>query len=564
MSQEISQIDVEKNKELRGRYHTIDGTTFLKLARASLQWLRANQALVNALNVFPVPDGDTGTNMLLTMQSAVDETGQRNEPNIGLLTKALAHGALMGARGNSGVILSQIWRGIARSLDERQEMNAQDLADALQEARDTAYKGVVRPVEGTILTVSTDMAIAAQQAVADGQTSVLEVLETVVAAADVSVQYTPELLAVLKDAGVVDSGGKGLFFIFEGMLRCIYGLGLEEAETSLQSLANISFEQQHDNIEPGQDWEIVVDFRPETTFDLQFFYQELEEIGTSIQIGEGEGIYRMHIHVADKKEYEPIEYIKKMGVVTRVAIENLMDQQAAIQAEKSVADLALHQVEPGQIAAITVVPGIGIARVFASLGAAAIIEGGQTMNPSTQEILASIEDLPTDNIVIMPNNKNILMATKQAAALTAKKVEVISSISIPQGISAMLNLEPDGDLKQIAQNMQSALEDVISAEITIATRDVEIDGVPVKIGQVIGLINHKLVLSVDTLETAFFEILQKADAADSELITLYYGADLSEAEANQLADEARKQYPDQEIEIVSGGQPHYQIILSIE
>jgi DAK2 domain fusion protein YloV len=564
MSQVKIPVDEITYKNLIKQYTIIDGSTLRNLTSASLSWLQTHQQLINSLNVFPVPDGDTGTNMLLTMQSAWDEIANMDDRSIGQLSKAIAHGALMGARGNSGVILSQIWRGMARALDDLPTMNASDFAKGLREARETAYKGVVHPVEGTILTVSTDIAEAADNAIQDGTTSVLEVLEKIVDAADISVKRTPDLLPVLKEAGVVDSGGKGLFIIFEGMLRAIYGLPLDESQAAIQPLSDIALDHSLESIEPGQDWEVIVDFVPSSPLDIENFYHRLEQMGTSIQVGQGDSIYRMHIHVPDKSEYKPIEYTKQLGTVTKIAIENLMEQTKNLAEESSAKNLRLATVEPNQIALVSVAPGHGIAHVFASLGAAAIIEGGQTMNPSTQEILSSFENLPTDNIIILPNNKNILMAAKQSAELTVKNVAVIPTVTIPQGIAAMLAMEPNADLDKLVANMTVAMKEITTGEITIATRSVEIDGVKVHQNQVIGMLDGKLVVAGDQIDQVLLDILNKANASEAELITLYYGAGLSSQQANRLADGIRAQWPAHEIEVIEGGQPHYHLIISVE
>ena len=542
---------------------TFDGQDLKQLVEAGLTWLRTNQQIVNALNVFPVPDGDTGTNMVLTMQAAFDEISQSGERNIGQMAHAVAHGALMGARGNSGVILSQLWRGFARSLDSQPFLDAMSLARALAAARDTAYKGVVRPVEGTILTVAKDVALRAEQALRETDEP-YRFLEQVVTAADLSVQHTPELLSVLKDAGVVDSGGKGLFFILEGMLRSINGLSLDTSLLSVQPLSALNLENTLETIEPGQDYEVVIDFRPSAPLDLEIFYGDLEEIGTSIQVGEGDGIYRLHIHVPTEKRYEPIDYAMSIGTITKVAIENLIAQMEELNNHCSEGCPTLAQVEPGQIAVVTVVPGNGLGRVFASLGVSAIVEGGQTMNPSTQEIIHAFENLPTDKIIILPNNKNIYMAAKAAADLTVKRVAVVPSRTIPQGLTAMLRLVPDGDFESVVNDMTAALDEVESGEITTATRSVEIDGVQVEEGQVIALHNGKLVYSSPNLEDACLGFLKSAHADHFELITLYYGDTLKRGEVDQIGDKIRKHYPQQDVEVQEGCQPNYHFIISIE
>lgn len=540
---------------------SIDGQELKMLIEAALTWLKTNQQTVNALNVFPVPDGDTGTNMLLTMQAAYDEIKDSGERNVGKMAHAVAQGALIGARGNSGVILSQLWRGFARSLDNYDRMDAHKLIAALRESRNTAYKGVVRPVEGTILTVASDIADAAEGA-KESVTSLSELLERVVEAADASVKRTPELLPILKQAGVVDSGGKGLFFILEGMLRQIQGLPLETALTTVQPLAAMELDHAMETVEPGQDFEVVLDLRPSQPLDLESFYDALSEMGTSIQVGEGDGMYRMHIHVPTENRYKPIDYAMTLGTVTKVAIENLIAQMESPEDAES--RLTLATVEPGQIAVVAVSPGSGISRIFASLGVAAIVEGGQTMNPSTKEILNAFENLPTDKIVILPNNKNIVMAAQATTDLTVKKVAVIPSKTVPQGLSAMLRLMPDGDLDNVAAEMTAALSDVETGEITTATRSVEINGIQVDEGEVIALHNGKLIQSTRSLEEACLGFLTDAETDDRERITLFYGKDISKNEVNSIADVIRKTYPSHELEIHAGNQPHYQFIIAVE
>jgi DAK2 domain fusion protein YloV len=559
-----AQMDTEMRQRLVERYRKLDGRALRRVADTGLCWLRTNQQLVNSLNVFPVPDGDTGTNMVLTMQAAMDETEGVSERSVGDIAYAIAHGALMGARGNSGVILSQLWRGFARALDGQEMMDVETLVEALDEARETAYKGVVRPVEGTILTVSKDIALAAQAALDEGVQSAFEMLERIVEAADESVERTPELLPVLKEAGVVDSGGMGLFFLFEGIFRAVCRLPLDQPLTTVQPLSALNLDRASEAIEPGQDWEVVVDFRPRSPFKVDEFYQQLDEMGTSIQVGEGEGIYRMHIHVPNELRFKPIEYIDQLGTVTNVSIENLMEQLTFQSAQQDMQNIPLEPVEPGQIAVIAVVPGMGIARVFASLGVAALVEGGQTMNPSTEEILHSFENLPTDKVIILPNNKNIIMAAQQATELTVKDVAVIPSVSIPEGICALFALDREGPFENTVEAMKSSLNDIQSAELTIATRSVEIDGVQVQQGQVICLLDGHLAHAGNNLEEVLLETLKKANVEQSELITLYYGADLTPMQANQIADNLRQRWPQQEVEVIDGGQHHYHLIVSIE
>ncbi len=553
-------IDTTRVEKLRKR--PIDGQSFKRLVEAGLTWLRTNQQIVNALNVFPVPDGDTGTNMTLTLQSAWNEVKDKGTRHLGEMAAAFSKGALMGARGNSGVITSQILRGFSRGVHETDLLDKEAFVRALGEARDTAYKGVVKPVEGTILTVIKETAQAAEAALESAQDAI-EILEIAVKAADESVRRTPELLPILKQAGVVDSGGKGLFFFLEGMLRYVYGESLETPTMQVQPLSSMSLEGALEDVEEGQDYEVVVDFMPSGELDLHGFYGKLEEMGTSIQVGEGDGMYRMHIHVPTEKRYEPIDYIMGIGTVTKVAIENLMAQMDDIQKSKA-SQVSFTAVDPGNIAVVVVSPGAGISRIFASLGVAAVVAGGQTMNPSTQDILSSFENLPTDKIIILPNNKNIVMAANQAKEVTVKSVEVVPTRTIPQGLAAMLSFDPSGDVSSVAGKMSKAMSNVKTGEITVATRSVEIDGVTVKDGQVIALLDGKLVASARTVESGVMELLEKANAESHEIVTLFYGEGMPHAEANRVADAIREKFPNLEVEVQEGGQPHYQFILSLE
>jgi uncharacterized protein len=551
-------IDTARVEKLRRRQ--IDGQAMKRLIDAGLTWLRTNQQIVNSLNVFPVPDGDTGTNMTLTLQSAWNEIKDLGTRNLSEMAAAVSKGALMGARGNSGVITSQILRGFSRGVHEKAVLDKETFVKALCEARDTAYKGVVKPVEGTILTVIKDTAAAAEAALGSAKDAI-EILEIAVKAADESVRRTPELLPVLKQAGVVDSGGKGLFFILEGMLRHVYGESLETPTMSVQPMSAMDLQGALEEVEEGQDYEVVVDFVPNGELDLQSFYGKLEEMGTSIQVGEGEGMYRMHIHVPTENRYIPIDYIMEIGTVTKVAIENLLAQMDDIQKG---AQIKFATVEPGNIAVVVVSPGQGLSKIFASLGVAAVVAGGQTMNPSTQDILSSFENLPTDKVIILPNNKNIIMAANQAKEVTVKNVQVVPTRTVPQGLAAMLSYLPDGEVEAIAEKMIRAMSGVKTGEITVATRSVEIDGVTVRDGQVIALLDGKLVVSAETVEQGVMDLLAKAEANEHEIVTLFYGEEMTHAEANRIADVIGETYPNLEVELQEGGQPHYQFIISIE
>ncbi len=554
----------KNSAEVKLSIDSIDGQVLKKMVEAAMIWLRIHQQVVNSLNVFPVPDGDTGTNMLLTMQSAFNEISASNETNIGKIAHSISQGALMGARGNSGVILSQIWRGFARGLDSYERMDCKSFIAALNESRNTAYKGVVRPVEGTILTVIKDISSAAENA-CEYEDDLVGLLRKIVDAADESVKGTPELLPILKQAGVVDSGGKGLYYIFEGMLRFTLGLSLEASEIAVQPLAQLNLDESMTNIEPGQDFEIVIDFQPLKELDLEEYFKDLTQIGTSIQIGEGDGMYRMHIHVPTENRNEPIVRTMKVGSITNITTENLLEQMQN-KSQKQPEEIPLAKVTEDQVAVVVVSPGKGISRVFASLGAAAIIEGGQTMNPSTEQILTAFDSLPSRKIIILPNNKNIILAAQNTIGLSKKEIRVVPSKSIPQGLSALLRHDPDGDLDDQFEKMVSSLSDVETGEITTAIRSVKINDVDVKEGEVIVLHNGNLILSTDDLVKACFHFLEAAKTDERERITLFYGQTISREQVNLMVEKIKQKYPSpqHEIEVLEGGQPFYQFIISVE
>jgi dihydroxyacetone kinase-like predicted kinase len=346
------------------------------------------------------------------------------------------------------------------------------------------------------------------------------------------------------------------------MLRYIKHLPLEGMAASVQEISAMNLEETLDAIEEGQDIEVVVDFKPNAPLNLEMFYQELEKMGTSIQVGEGDGMYRMHIHLVEGRQEEPVQYISTLGTWTKIAMENLRAQMADKKSNKP--PFELHALEPGQIAVIAVSPGDGISKIFASLGVAAIVSGGQTMNPSTEEILKSFEDLPTENIIILPNNKNIILAADTAKTLSTKNVMVVHSNNIAQGLSALLRLVPEGDPTDVFEEMNEAITEVDCGEITIATRTVEIDGVHVEDGKIIGLKNEKLAISADDIETAVLKLLEKMEIQNREHITIFYGNNITEPEIDRIAEKIKSAFPSIEVEIHEGGQPHYFMILSIE
>jgi len=559
--------------------HTLDGYDFKQMVFAALSWLQQHQAMINSLNVFPVPDGDTGTNMMLTMTSAWEEISDFQEERVGRMVNKMAHGALMGARGNSGVILSQIWRGFARGLDDKAQLSVEDMVVAMREAAETAYKGVVKPVEGTILTVVRE--VAEETMVAASETENLEALiERMVQRAKTSVAHTPALLPVLRQAGVVDSGGQGLLVIFEGMLRYLKGLPVTDVEHAVQIAqleAAPALLDVHKDLSPED-----VHFDSAYPYDVQFIIigqsMPIDAIRTTIEgmgdcpltVGDEQTI-KVHVHVADPGV--PISFGAKWGSLRDVVIEDMQAQyQEFISGPGSCQPVdsgvgiagALVEAEPPNIGVVVVVAGAGLEKVFLSLGATAIIEGGQTMNPSTAQILEAVAQSPSDKVIILPNNKNILMAAQQASEVSEKEVAVVPTRNIPQGVAALLTLDQNATVDGNVAAMLRALKEVITGEITWATRDVALNGIEVREGDAIGLLDGELVVDAASFEEAVHWLLAEAELEDRELVTLYYGEGVMEVQAQELVDELVKAYPDLEFEVVEGLQPHYPYIISIE
>lgn len=550
----------------------LDGERFKQMVYAGLLWLRGHQEEVNALNVFPVPDGDTGTNMVLTMQSAWEEVADFRENNVGKVAHKVAHGALMGARGNSGVILSQIWRGLARYLDNREVLTATDWAAALEEGVRTAYKGVIRPVEGTILTVAREAAEEASRAAARGD-DLPVVMERTVRRAWDALARTPDLLPVLAEAGVVDAGGQGLCFILEGMTRALRGEIAVEAVPAAAAPVAPAFEVSAlPEEEYGYDVQFLIVGRG---LDVAAIRRDIDAMGTSALVVGDENVVKVHVHVHDPGV--PLSYAVKLGSLRDVVVEDMQAQyQEFVRArEKTPVSQAPASVVPpvsrvpamampGDIAVVAVASGEGLEKVFLSLGAAAVIPGGQTMNPSTEEILRVVESVPAPKVIVLPNNGNIVLAARQAQELASKEVVVIPTRSIPQGVAALLAFNYQADLKENVEKMGRAAQDVRTGEVTTATRDATFNGLQVRQGQVIGLCDDQLVVAGDSVEEAVRALLEKMEVADREIVTFYYGAGVRREEAEALVASLQEAYPDQSFEVVYGGQPHYFYIISAE
>ena len=543
-------------REPSGPIRFCDGRGLKRLIGAGLAWLERHQAAINALNVYPVPDGDTGTNMLLTMQSAYKEIQDSPEAEVGVIAQKVAHGALMGARGNSGVILSQIFRGFARPLEGVEAFDTVQFAAALRDAAVMAYKGVIKPVEGTILTVAREASEAAVHAAASSE-DLTYVLERVVLEARDSVTRTPTLLSVLAEAGVVDAGGQGLFIILEGMLRFARGerLTIDAALGEDMDLHTLHLESEEGY---GYDIQFLIHGEGLNVGDIRATIDSMGEC--ALVVGDTRTV-KVHVHSPDPGT--PINYGASVGSLSRVIVENMQEQYQEFVLNKAQQPVAPAEPLSG-IGTVVVAPGPGLATVFESLGASFVVAGGQTMNPSTEELLKAVESTPTDEVIILPNNKNIVMAAEQAASLSEKHVEVVRTITVPQGISALLSLNYQANLATNVRTMGDAAEAIETAEITQAVRSVQIDGLEVEEGEVIGLVNGKLKAKGDDPDKVVMDSLQAMNAEDFEIITLYYGETITADEAQQLADQIADLYPEQEIEVIDGGQPHYHYILSAE
>jgi len=542
--------------------YVVDGPGLKRLVKAALGWLQHHQAAINALNVYPVPDGDTGTNMVLTMRSAWGEIAESPERNVGRVARQMAHGALMGARGNSGVILSQIWRGFARSLDEKPVMRADDLADACREASDTAYKGVVKPVEGTILTVARAVADAGEDA-AERTDDLVSILERVVFAAHEAVVLTPSLLSVLEEAGVVDAGGQGLFIILEGMLRYMRGEPVE-ADVRLGEAVHLTSESMaHGDVGYEYDVQFLV---VGENLEVDAIRRRITEMGDCPLVVGDPGTIKVHVHVSDPGE--PISYGASLGSLQDVVVEDMQAQYQDFIVDRHLPTgervSSASSPDLGEIGVVAVVPGEGLARVFQSLGVGAVVRGGQTMNPSTKDLLEAVESLKTEQVILLPNNSNVVMAAEQTRELSDKHVEVVPTRFVPEGISALLSLNYQADLETNVESMKRAMDEVETVEVTVATRSATINGVEVSEGGVIGLHDGELAASGNGIEGVTRQVLRDVGSEDAEIITLYFGEDVSEKEARALAELLEEDWPEQEFEVIPGGQPHYQYIISIE
>lgn len=556
-----------------GMVRALDGKTFAKMVLAGTNHLTNNAKKIDALNVFPVPDGDTGTNMNLSITSGAEEVKKITNNNIADVSSAFAKGLLMGARGNSGVILSQLFRGFSKSMEKKETVTAQDFATAFDQGVQTAYKAVMKPVEGTILTVAKDAAAAAVQE-AEQEQDIDKLMEKIIKEAKSSLTRTPDLLPVLKEVGVVDSGGQGLVTIYEGFLAALKGEELpeeEQTELEMEEMVNAEHHKLAQNfmdtseIHYGYCTEFMVKFEndklEEHPFEENKFREELSNHGDSLLVVADEEIAKVHVHV----EYpgDVLTIGQQYGSLINMKIENMREQHTDIVGETEEENQHA-RAEKTEFAIVTVAMGDGMKELFESLGASVVIEGGQTMNPSTQDITDALMQANANNILILPNNKNIVMAAEQAAELAENKVEVVPTKTIPQGIGAILAFNPNENITTNQEMMDEASQEITTGQVTYAIRDTQIDGISIENGNFMGIEDGQIkATDKDKTETAKI-LLREMVTNDDEIITILYGEDVDDDEVNTLAEDLEELYKDIEVEVHNGNQPIYSYILSVE
>ena len=537
----------------------IDGKKFRDMFVSGANNLQNNKDLVDKLNVFPVPDGDTGTNMSLTISYAIKELSKVENDDITNVGKALSKGSLMGARGNSGVILSQIIRGIAKSVEGKETLNVVDLANALKNGSDTAYKAVIKPIEGTILTVVRESGEYALQ-IAKEDMDMIEFLELVVAKANESLNKTPELLKALKEAGVVDSGGKGLVLIYEGMLSSLKGNDIESVEGGASSNVEVNVEQ---NISTEDiKFQYCTEFILESNkVDDLTIRERFMKYGDSLAVVGDEGVIKVHVHTNDPGL--AIQEALSYGQLLTIKIENmkLQHENKVLNETAQTKEVPVEEKEYGFIATSM---GEGLAQIFKDFGVDYIIEGGQTMNPSTEDFMKAIESLNAKNIIILPNNSNIIMAANQAKELSDKNIVVIPTKNVSQAFATLVTFDADSSIEENEARMMEALSSVKSGQVTYAVRDTVINDVEVKEGNIIGIAEGKLLSAGDKVDEITTDLVEKLVDEDSAIITLFYGEDTSKEEAEALRDALEEKFEDIDVELHYGGQPLYYYLISVE
>jgi DAK2 domain fusion protein YloV len=551
---------------------TLDGKRFAEMILQGANHLSNNAKLVDALNVFPVPDGDTGTNMNLSMTSGAKEVQNNTSDHIGKVGSALSKGLLMGARGNSGVILSQLFRGFSKSIESKQSINSLEFANALQAGVDTAYKAVMKPVEGTILTVAKDAAKAAVLA-AENEIAIDKLMEVILTEANESLKRTPDLLPVLKEVGVVDSGGQGLVFVYEGFLAVLTGEKLSTLNASMPSMNELVNAEHHksvqshintEDIEFGYCTEFMVRFEAgKTPFNEENFRNDLSQFGDSLLVIADDELAKVHIHAEHPGEV--LSYGQKYGNLINMKIENMRQQHTNIVGENpQAAPKAELKQEKQKYGIVTVTMGKGIAELFRSIGANEVIEGGQTMNPSTEDIVQAIKDVHAETIIILPNNSNIVMAAQQAASVVEDNVIVIPSKTVPQGMAALLAFNPTAEPSDVENALMDALSNVKSGQITYAVRDTNIDGLDITKGDFMGILNGKITITDRDQLAASKKLLSEMISAEDEILTIIQGEDANDEEVEKLIQFLEEQFEDIEVETHKGEQPLYSYIFSVE
>lgn len=535
----------------------IDGQTWTKLIVASSRYLEARKNMVDSLNVFPVPDGDTGTNMSLTLSSAARTAQMKEDFHIGAAAKAISYGALMGARGNSGVILSQILAGFAKKAEEYAELEALDLAEALEVATKTAYQAVSNPVEGTILTVSREASKAASAAAQKDDSSVYSVLEAAYNAAVEALKLTPTMLPVLQQAGVVDAGGQGFVFILEGMLKAISGEIIDITPVYEQDTKQEGFLVNFENV-PADflEFQYCTEFilrKKESDIPLDAIRSYLSNKGDCLLVVGNQETGKIHIHTNNPGQV--LEICTSLGSLHEVQIHNMAEQNQEMQIKaKAVKHMGL----------ISVSSGAGLDDIFKSLGVDVVIQGGQTMNPSTQDFLEAIENVLAEEVLILPNNTNIILAAQQAASVANKPVQVVSTKTIQQGIASLMAFNAEHDLDDNRVKMEEAGKLITSMEITYAVRDAQYDGVEIAKGQILGIVNNSLAFAGDQVDAVVEKLLNRHIKSEHELVTIYYGEDISEDQARVLVEGFAHNWQGVDFELHYGGQPLYYYLISIE
>ena len=546
----------------------INGLVLAEMIDLGSKNLAKNAEKINALNVFPVPDGDTGTNMNLSMSSGAKETAANVVENIGELGKSFSKGLLMGARGNSGVILSQLFRGMSQYIADKKEVNAKEFAEAIQNGVSIAYKAIIKPVEGTILTVAREAAEAGLKA-AENTTSVVEVMEAIYAEAQASLKRTPELLPILKEVGVVDSGGQGLVCVYQGFVAALKGEKIEGLEAVETNLVDMQFEDDHD-MDFMNPEDIVYGFCTEFTvrldkekkeFNEDKFREDMSKFGDSLLVISDSEFVKIHVHTETPGDV--FNYGQQYGELIKIKSDNMREQHREVL-RKQEAKQTTAPKELKEQAMISISMGAGLSKVLTSMGVDYIVEGGQTMNPSTEDIMKAIKEVNAKNIFIFPNNKNIQLAAKQAAELAEENVFVVESKTAPQGLAAVMVYNPQAAAEENFANMQDVLSTVSTLEVTHAVRDTNIEGVEIKKDEFMGIRNGKIVVSNLSLNTVLEELLEKSLDGDSEIVTLYLGEESTEEYTDFLEQLIEEKYPDVEVELIESGQPVYPYIIGVE